>query len=223
MLKRNYTAAFLLKPPNAEANEEENAEENAEETDDENEEEVGTVKIPGRTTTYAFSLVPNLAEGSQWVAQSGVLKFPGDVGMLVTISAKQTKKNPVSKTWVSACVGSKYPDVEWKDTGGEKHLINASVIKNKQLAHAPGSRWIITADMWGTKKDGKVVLLHTFSLTDGDSLLSPLEDSQANKYFTATPQDLEDNDNSTRFRFTFHVTCELTEAAWVSLKPKESP
>ncbi|KAJ1465767.1 hypothetical protein T484DRAFT_1988847, partial [Baffinella frigidus] len=188
-----------------------------EETDDENEEEE-TVKIPGRTTTRKFCLELNLAEGSHWVLAQEKLEFPG-VDMLVTI-------RPTGFGVVSASVGSEHPGVEWKDTGGAKHLINATVIKGYELARAPHSRWIITADMWGTKKDGALVILHCFSLTGGGPLLSSLEDSedsQVNKYFTATPQDLEENDNNTRFRFTFRVTCELTEAAWASLKPKESP
>jgi hypothetical protein len=41
------------------------------------------------------------------------------------------------------------------------------------------------------------------TLTDGGLE----EDFQVNKYFTATPQDLKANQDSTRFRFTFSVTC----------------
>jgi hypothetical protein len=214
MLKRNYTNAFDLKPPNAGKNDEETDEDCY--ISENEEEEEGTVKIPGRTTTHKFSLVPNLVEGSQWEAQGAAanLEFPG-VELLVTI-------RPTGFGVVSASVVVTSTGVKWEDTGGKTHLISVKVVKGYELARAQ-TRWTITADMWGTKKGGEVVLLHTFNLTDGDSLLSPLENSQVNKYFTATPQDLEANDNSTRFRFTFSVTMELTEAAWASLKPKESP
>jgi hypothetical protein len=131
------------------------------------------------------------------------LKFPGGVEMLITISAKQS---------------SKYPGGEWTGAKGDTHLINARIIKGMQ--NAPKEGWSIEANMWATEEDGVVDLLRTFTLTDGDL------EKDLNKYFTATPQDLKANEDSTRFRFTFSVTCELAdlrEAAWVSLKSKESP
>jgi hypothetical protein len=201
MLKRNYTNAFDLKPPNAEENDEENGEETDEDCHISDEDE-GTVKEG--VLTHKFSLVPNLDPESQWVAEKK-LKFPGDVEMLITISAKQS---------------SKYPGGEWTGAKGDTHLINARIIKGMQ--NAPKEGWSIEANMWATEEDGVVDLLRTFTLTDGDLE----EDFQANKYFTATPQDLKANEDRTRFRFTFSVTCELAdlrEAAWVSLKSKESP
>jgi hypothetical protein len=217
MLKRNYTNAFGLKPPNAEENDEENGEETDEDCHISDEDE-GTVKEMG-VLTHKFSLVPNLDPESQWVAEKK-LKFPGDVEMLITISAKQTKKDPRTGKPMAACVGSHYPGGEWTGAKGDTHLINARIIEGKQ--NAPKEGWSIKADMWATKVDGVADLLRTFTLTDGDLE----EDFQVNKYFTATPQDLKANEDSTRFRFTFSVTCELAdlrEAAWVSLKSKESP